>query len=264
MRIRWLGWAGVEIEAEGERVVVDPLAEPGQAFAALGDRAAGMATPEVVAPRGGALAGAVTHLHRDHADAGALSAALVPGAPVLEPQSYGGEGLEQLAIAQADHELTAAGLARTPTPAWTSVTAGPFTLTALPAVDGTGDPQVSWLIEADGTRVLHLGDTMYHGWWWRIRERFGAPDAVLAPINGARLRLPHRRPASPLAAAMDPEQAALAADILEAPRLVPMHYGGYELAGLYEPVGDELARVRAASDRVHALEIGETLELLPD
>jgi L-ascorbate metabolism protein UlaG (beta-lactamase superfamily) len=260
MRIRWLGWAGVEVEAEGERVVVDPLAAPEQAFAALGDRAAGMALPAVVAPGDGALAGAVTHLHRDHADAGALAAALVPGAPVYEPQSYGGDGLEQLALVQSDHELTAAGLARAPTAAWTSVTAGPFTLTALPAVDGMGDPQVSWLIEAEGKRVLHLGDTMFHGWWWRIRERFGVPDAVLAPVNGARLRVPHRRPASPLAAAMDPEQAALAAEILDARRLVPMHYGGYDLAGLYEPVGDELARVRAASARVHALDVGEDVE----
>jgi L-ascorbate metabolism protein UlaG (beta-lactamase superfamily) len=261
MRIRWLGWAGAEIEAEGERVVVDPLADAGAVFRALGDRVAQMQPPDVVPADGGAIAGAVTHLHRDHADAAALTAALAPGAPLLEPQAYGGEGLEQAAVAQADHELSAAGLARTPAAPWTSTTVGPFTLTALPAVDGTGDPQVSWLIEAEGKRVLHLGDTMFHGWWWRIRERLGAPDAVLAPVNGARLTFPHRVPASPLAGAMDPEQAALAAEILGAGRLVPMHYGGYELAGLYEPVGDELARVRAASDRVHALQIGESLLL---
>jgi L-ascorbate metabolism protein UlaG (beta-lactamase superfamily) len=28
MQIRWLGWAGVEIEAQGERVVIDPVADP--------------------------------------------------------------------------------------------------------------------------------------------------------------------------------------------------------------------------------------------
>src|SRR5256885_673325 len=82
--------------------------------------------------------------------------------------------------------------------------AGPFTVTAVPAVDGSGDPQVSWLIEVDGKRVLHLGDTMWHGWWWRISERYGPPDILLAPINGARLNLPHRQPASPLGAALDP------------------------------------------------------------
>lgn len=261
MRIRWLGWAGVEIEAQDERVVIDPLDDPAAVFAWLGERAAGMPVPEVVAPRPGAVAGLVTHLHRDHADAAALTAALRAGATVHEPQGYGGAGTEQLAITQADHELAASRLTRRPTAPWTSVTAGPFTLTALPAVDGTGDPQVSWLIEAGGKRVLHLGDTMFHGWWWRIAERFGTPDAVLAPINGARVTFPHRRPASPLPAAMEPEQAALAADILRAERLMPIHYGGYELAGLYESVPDALERTQAASDRVIAFELGEPLEI---
>ena len=229
MEIRWLGWAGVEIEEQGERVVVDPLEDAAAVFAWIGGQAA-MPLPEVIAPRASALAGLVTHLHRDHADAAALAAALSTGAPVYEPQGYGGSGSEQLGIAQADHELTGAGLRREATAPWTSMTIGPFAVTALPAVDGTGDPQVSWLIEAGGTRVMHLGDTMFHGWWWRIAERFGAPTVVFAPINGARVSFPHRRPASPLAAVMDPAQAALAAELLGADQLVPIHYDGYARA----------------------------------
>jgi L-ascorbate metabolism protein UlaG (beta-lactamase superfamily) len=261
MKIRWLGWAGVEVEEQGERVVVDPLDDAAAVFAAFGEKAARIPLPEVASPRPGAVAGLVTHLHRDHADAAALTAALSAEAAVHEPVAYGGAGIEQLAITQADHELSASGLTRRPVPPWTRVSAGSFTLTALPAVDGTGDPQVSWLIEAAGKRVLHLGDTMFHGWWWRIRERFGAPDAVLAPINGARLTLPHRRPASPLPGAMDPEQAALAAHLLQAARLVPIHYGGYELTGVYEPVPDALERVSSASDRVVVAEPGESFEI---
>ena len=261
MRIRWLGWAGVEVEEQGERVVIDPLDDPAAVFAGLGERAAGMPLPPSPPPRPGAVAGLVTHLHRDHADAAALTAALRAGAVVCEPTGYGGSGTEQLAIAQADHELSAGGLTRRQSVPWTSVTAGPFTLTALPAVDGTGDPQVSWLIEAGGKRVLHVGDTMFHGWWWRIAERFGRPDALLAPINGARLTLPHRRPASPLPGAMEPEQAALAADLLRAERLVPIHYDGYDMAGLYEPVPNALERVKAASNRVIAPHLGELVEI---
>ena len=120
---------------------------------------------------------------------------------------------------------------------------------------------MSWLIEAGGKRVLHLGDTMFHGWWWRITERFGAPSVLLAPINGARVSLPHRRPASPLAAVMDPEQAALAAELLQADRLVPIHYDGYALPGLYEPVPDALNRLHSTSNRVTALELGESIEI---
>lgn len=261
MRIRWLGWAGVEVEQQGERVVVDPLIDAGAVFAALGERARECPLPDVVAPTEGAVAGLVTHLHRDHADAGALSAAVAPGAPVLEPSGYGGAGLELIGTAQADHELEAAGLERRPTAAWTGTSVGPFTLTALPAVDGTGDPQVSWLIEAGGKRVLHLGDTMFHCWWWRIAERFGAPDAVLAPINGARLTFPHRRPPSPLPGVMEPEQAALAGELLRTERLVPIHYDGYALDGIYEPVADALERTAAASSRVVKVGLGEAIEV---
>jgi L-ascorbate metabolism protein UlaG (beta-lactamase superfamily) len=261
MRIRWLGWAGVEIEAQGERMVVDPLQDPASVFAWLGDPARAVALPEVLPAKSGAIAGVLTHLHRDHADAAALASALSVGAPVYEPVDYGGEGRERLAVVQADHELTAAGLARQPAAVWTSTRAGVFKLTALPAVDGTGDPQVSWLIEADGKRLLHLGDTMWHGWWWRICERYGSPDVVLAPINGARLTFPHRTPASPLPGAMEPEQAALAAELLKAERIVPIHYGAYDIPGVYEPVPDPLGRLTAATNRATPMDVGETIEI---
>jgi hypothetical protein len=110
----WLGWAGVEIEAHGERMVVDPLQDARAVFAWLGERAEAITIPEVVAARPGAIAGLLTHLHRDHADAAALSTVLGAGATVYQPVDYGGEGRERLAVAQADHELTAAALARQP------------------------------------------------------------------------------------------------------------------------------------------------------
>lgn len=261
VRITWLGWAGVEIEAQGERVVIDPLQDPAAVFAWLGERAGATPLPGVVAAQPVASAGLLTHLHRDHADAAALAAALRADATVYEPVDYGGENRERLAIIQADHELTAAGLVRHRVAAWTGAGVGPFVFTALPAVDGTGDPQVSWLVEADGKRVLHLGDTMWHGWWWRIRDRYGPPDVVLAPINGARLTFPHRQPASSLPGAMEPEQAILAAELLQAERLVPIHYGGYDLPGVYEPVGEPLERLSAATDRATPMRLGETIEV---
>lgn len=230
-------------------------------FAGLGERARAIPVPQVVQAEPGAIAGVVTHLHRDHADAAALRRALRDGATVYEPLDDGGADGGRLALLQADHELTAVGLARQPTAAWSTIKVGVFTLTAVPAVDGTGDPQVSWLLEADGKRVLHLGDTMWHGWWWRVRERYGSPDVVLAPINGARLSFPHRQPPSPLPGVMEPEQAALAAELLHAHRLVPIHYGAYDLPGIYEPVSDPLKRLAAATDRATPMNLGETIEI---
>lgn len=265
MRITWLGWAGVEIEAEGATVVIDALDDAGAVFAPFGERAAGVQMPAVVAPRASAAAaGLITHLHRDHADASALRAALAPGAAVFEPPAGGGSDLENLALAQAEHELGAAGLERRRLAPWESATAGPFSLTALPAVDGLGDPQVSWLVEAEGVRVLHLGDTMFHGFWWRIAQRHGPFDVVLVPVNGAVISFPHRQPASPLPVALDPEQAAVAVGVLGGRVTVPIHAEGYEMAGGYQPVQGAAQRfAEAAVTRGVAVTIPELGREIP-
>src|SRR4051794_27111037 len=78
MQGRWLGWAGLELEQEGETLVVAPLVDAAGTFAGLGDAARDVELPPVVPARGGAVAGLVSHLHRDHTDAGALAAALKP------------------------------------------------------------------------------------------------------------------------------------------------------------------------------------------
>jgi L-ascorbate metabolism protein UlaG (beta-lactamase superfamily) len=256
----------VELEADGTTVVIDPLQDAGEVFAGLGGQAADAPLPKVVAASAGrAIAGLVTHLHRDHTDAAALSQALTPGAPVLEPHPGGGGSLEELALVQADHELTAAGLDRKRFAPWESAKAGPFTLTALPAADGIGDPQIAWLVEADGTRVLHLGDTMFHGYWWRMALRHGPFDVVLVPVNGAALSFPHRQPASPLPGALDPAQGAIAAEILGARLAIPIHADGYEIDGVYQPVSgaaERFAAEAAARDvPVRILELGESIEL---
>jgi L-ascorbate metabolism protein UlaG (beta-lactamase superfamily) len=266
MKVRLLGWAGVVIESDGAIVVIDPLADPAATFAALAEDARErVERPEVFAAQGNAVAGLVSHLHRDHADAGALAEALAPGAAVHEPAWPGGEDAENLSLAQANWELREAGLERRAFEIWQSAEVGPFTITALPAVDGLGDPQVSWLVEAQDQRVLHLGDTIFHGYWWRMAQRHGPFDLVLAPINGPVVDFPNLQPPSPLAAAMEPEQAALAGDLLGARTVVPIHYGGFAAEPWYRPVEDARPRFEAAaSGRSYAarvLEPGESLEL---
>jgi L-ascorbate metabolism protein UlaG (beta-lactamase superfamily) len=266
MRVRRLGWAGVELEADGVTLVIDPLEDPAATFIAVGEeRLREIEMPEVVAPEpGAAVAGLVTHLHRDHADAAALAGALASDAVVHEPTWPGGEDTENAALAQAAHELDRAGLDRRRAEVWERLDVGPFAVTALPAVDGLGDPQVSWLVEADGVRVLHLGDTIFHGYWWRMARRGGPFDLVLAPINGARVNFPHLQPFSPLAAAMEPEQAAIAGELLRAGTVVPIHYGGYEAEPWYRPADEPLQRFTAASAErpyeTRVLDPGESLE----
>jgi L-ascorbate metabolism protein UlaG (beta-lactamase superfamily) len=267
MKVRWLGWAGVEIEADGAALVIDPLADPGATFAALGEDVLDRVQLPTVVPaetRGRSVAGLVSHLHRDHTDAGALSEALAPDGTVHEPAWPGGSDAENLSLAQADAELQRAGLRRSAVEVWERAEVGPFAITALPAVDGLGDPQVSWLVEAEGQRVLHLGDTIFHGYWWRMARRHGPFDVVLAPINGAVVDFPHLQPPSPLAAALEPEQAALAGELLWARTLIPIHYDGFAIDPFYRPVEDPRSRFEAAaagrSYETRVLEPGESFE----
>jgi L-ascorbate metabolism protein UlaG (beta-lactamase superfamily) len=269
MKARWLGWAGVEIEAEGATLVIDPLADPAATFAALAEDARErVQVPELTPPAvGTALAGLVSHLHRDHTDAGALAEALTAEAAVDEPVWPGGVDAENLSLAQANFELGRAGLERRPCGLWESAEIGPFVVTALPAVDGLGDPQISWLVEGDGQRVLHLGDTIFHGYWWRMARRHGPFDVVFAPINGPVVDFPNLQPPSSLMAAMEPEPAALAGELLRARALVPIHYGGFAADPWYRPVDDALERFEGAAAQrayeVRVLEPGESFELAP-
>jgi len=100
---------------------------------------------------------------------------------------------------------------------------GDFTATAVPAVDGYGDPQVSWIVTAGGRRIIHCGDTLWHGSWWHIGRQYGPFDAAFLPINGAKFSW--RKPVTDVAAVMTAEQAVAAAAVIGARLIVPIHYG---------------------------------------
>ena len=99
MKVRWLGWAGVEIEADGAAVVIDPLADPGATFAALGDErgegraSAVVARPRRRAPRSPGWSATCTAITPTPA---ALADALADDATVHEPAWPGGSDFENL------------------------------------------------------------------------------------------------------------------------------------------------------------------------
>lgn len=258
--VRRLGWAGVELTHAGARLVIDLLEDLESMSGQIGP-----ARTELPAPTGPVAVALVTHLHRDHADPQALVRRLALEASVLRPHAAAGEGLETIALAE-----TEAGLAQLPQEQvvlapWESVERGPFTCTAVPAVDGFGDPQVSWVVEVGGRRFLHAGDTLFHGSWWLIAMRAGPIDVAFLPVNGARTDLPHRQPPSPFGVCMGPEEATAAAAILGAARAVPIHYDTIHSPPVYAQVDDPAGRfARAASEagvEVAVLGPGESLEL---
>jgi L-ascorbate metabolism protein UlaG (beta-lactamase superfamily) len=257
MIIRKLGWAGLELEAGGESIVIDLLEDMSSLEPFVGPAHTELPPPQ---RPGGALAALVTHLHADHADPAAIRAALAPDGIVLRPARDDGEFLE--IAATAPQEVGLEGIPTRVVGEWERCEIGPFGVTAVPAVDGFGDPQVSWVVEADGRRIVHCGDTLFHGFWWRIRMRCGPFDVAFLPVNGALCRFPHRTPASSLGADLDPEQAAVAAALLEAPVAVPIHYDTIHRPPGYAQVDDPAGRFAAAADgRARVMAIGEELVL---
>ena len=205
MKITRLGWAGLELEAAGQLAVIDLLQDAAPMAQFMGEPQTALPAPS----RSGAAALAlVTHLHQDHTDPAAIGAALAPDGVLLRPAADAGEFLETAATAVAEQSLAELGIAQQVVAPWETVEVGPFRATAIPAADGFGDPQISWVVEAEGTRILHAGDTLFHGWWWRARMRLGDLDYAFLPVNGPLVDLPHRQPGSTRAVTPSPWAAA--------------------------------------------------------
>src|SRR5215203_3920753 len=89
MKIRRLGWAGIELESAGQTAVIDLLEDLGPLAQFVGDP-----RTELPPARGGAALALVTHLHADHADPRALERVLAPDGVIARPGPHRGEFLE--------------------------------------------------------------------------------------------------------------------------------------------------------------------------
>jgi L-ascorbate metabolism protein UlaG (beta-lactamase superfamily) len=224
-------WAGVQITSEHSTLVIDLLENTAAVRSILGEpRSQIVPGPEV------ADIALVTHLHPDHYDADALKRTLRSQAPVFcDPANT-------TRIARDGFNAVSAAV-------YDTLSDSPFRITALPAVDGLGDPQVSFLIEADGVKVMHFGDTLWHGHWWRIRARYGPPDIAFLPINGATTQFPRMKP-SGIPADLMPNQAAAAAAILETKIACPIHYGAFHNPPFYVECTDAERIFLTAADQL--------------
>ncbi|HWX52965.1 MAG TPA: MBL fold metallo-hydrolase [Verrucomicrobiae bacterium] len=219
MKIVRLSWAGVQVTSGDATLVIDLLEETGPVVSFLG------APRTKIVPAEGPLdAALVTHLHPDHYDPATLRDRLKPQGKVFcDPANTGkilGDGLP--AMGAELHQ---------------PISLGPFMITALPAVDGFGDPQISFRVEADGKSVVHCGDTLWHGHWWKIRAKYAPPDVVFVPINAAVTEFRGMKP-SGIPADLTPEQAASAAAILGAKITCPIHYGTFHNPPVYTECAD--------------------------
>jgi L-ascorbate metabolism protein UlaG (beta-lactamase superfamily) len=187
----------VILEMRATRVVIDPWFYSG--FVIRQREPLGL-TPDGLPPLAAVL---LTHEHADHFDERALRelADSVPRAvapPELAPRLLGlGFG-----------EVTALGW-------WERTQVGEITVTAVPARHSVREN--GYVFELNGVAVYVAGDTRYFDELVDVATRFPRLAAALLPIGGERLL--------GLGREMGPADAARAAAVLQASRVIPIGYG---------------------------------------
>lgn len=246
--VTWIGHATLLIQLEGLSILTDP------------NFASRMFTIRRTAPPGVSLshlppidAVVVSHNHRDHLDEASVKA-LGPDVLYIVPLGLAGwfvkRGLRRVVELDwwHDHTVRANG--------------GAVRFTFVPAQHWSGrglrdHNQSLWggfVIESAAARFYFSGDTGYPAAFAEIGKRFPDIHFALLPIGAYAPRW-FMSPQH-----IDPAQAVLAFGELGARKLVPMHWGTFQLSD--EPMAEPPQLLREAMDtesaRILGLAIGET------
>jgi len=225
------------IELGGTRVLVDPWFHSG--FVMRQREPLGLTPADLP----GAAAVLLTHEHGGHTDHAALRG-LAAGVPELVAPPRLAERLRSLGFRKV-----------TPLAWWETTTVGALRISAVPAAHPV--PENGYVLEANGVSAYLAGDTRAFDGMAEIAARFPALDLAVLPIGGERLL--------GLSRTMGPAQAAEAAMLLGARRVIPVAYGKLGAFPVRwfarRPVGRFLEAAREEGlgpERVVVLEPGES------
>lgn len=235
-----LHWAGISLIAGNAQLFLDPVTE--------------FSSDPVPHPEVEYSFALVSHYHNDHFDPKNLALAIgKKGFVVLEEQT----------ARIADHHMLPTQVASMYQPVFLPRMSAEFCAFAVPAVDGMGTPQNSWVIDVRGMRLLHLGDTQWHGGFWQVARAYGPIDVLFVPINGyQQVAGRYRQVGVPMS--LSPSQAAAALEIFEPRLAIPIHYGEPSPPTYLEtdhPLRTFLELTKRSSTQVRPLQQGEGLHL---
>jgi L-ascorbate metabolism protein UlaG (beta-lactamase superfamily) len=258
--ITWIGHATILLRIAGRNVLFDPIfsthASPVPPFGPK--RVAPLPIDVDELPKIDVVM--ISHNHYDHLDDASVRrlAAMPQGSPrFLVPLGLKPWFLER-GIQRVDEYDW-----------WQSTDDGPLHLTLVPVqhwskrtlTDTNATLWGGWVVEGEGLRLIHTGDTGYSQDFRDIGERFGRFDMAFIPIGAYAprwfMQVMH----------VDvPEAVQVRAD-LRADRAIAMHWGTFESLS-DEPLDEpprELARQRAARglavEQFDVMKIGETRAL---
>lgn len=213
MKIQKLNWAGLKLECGDKTVLIDAVENFKPYFPVLGE-----ALTPIVKFTNEVKADYIlfTHLHLDHFDAKVIDKCLTPDGKIVGYKKHKPE-IEKLnrpyVLLDNDVVFEERGLV----------------FKCVYSQDGVGEEQCAWIVEYNGTKIFHGGDTIWHNQFWKLgKENTGIKYAFL-PINGAVVNFEIvGLQYSTVPASLTPEQAFNAARLLHAGQLVPIHYGKFE------------------------------------
>jgi L-ascorbate metabolism protein UlaG (beta-lactamase superfamily) len=244
LNVTWIGHSTVLIEAEGVRVLTDPL---------LRRRVAHLWRVEPLATHGAASVDAilVSHVHHDHLDFPSLR--MIEAKRVVVPQGAGRllrrRGFEAVVELGAGDEASIGTLTVRATHAEHRTRRHPFAPTT---------PALGYVV-ANRVSVYFAGDTdVFDG----MRDVQPELDLALLPIAGWGSRLPQGH--------LDPRAAADALRLLRPRMAVPIHWGTYRRLGLSRDAAllreaaesfERFAAELAPEVAVTILSAGESIEI---
>lgn len=218
MKIIWIGHSALKLEGS-KTVFIDPFLS--------GNPAASMSLDKVSQ----ADVVVVTHDHGDHlGDAHAICKKT--GATLVS--------IYEIADAAAQEGLKAEGMNVGGT-----ITVNGVAVSLVPAIHtaGLGGTATGTVVEMDGKKVYHAGDTGLTMEMQLIGEMY-QPDIGFLPIDG-RFN-------------MTPRLAAKAVELLKIPKVVPFHYDTFPLVNSSP---EEFKRLVGDKSKVIIIKPGETVEL---
>ncbi len=240
MKIQRLAWAGIKIESGGTTLFIDSTSSE-----EYNDMKLVAGTD--------ARSALITHHHPDHYDPAALKTVFNNKSRLY--------CFEETVPWIDSRDLRVQPL-KLYQPADISRWAGDLVAIPVPAVDGFGHPQVSWIVQGGGKKIIHCGDTLWHGYWRDIAIAYGPFDIAFMPINAARLSQ-GKVIDTGIPAVMNPEQAVVAASLLGAKKVCPIHYGrsGGNYIETPDPEDNFLKFAKERNVTPLLLKQGEMLEL---